>query len=69
MVSGKEKIHFWGTGRQDSWQKEVMGTVLRVMENAVPSPNCFTLPHSPSPLKHQIPPLLFALLSPPLSQA
>lgn len=33
------------------------------MENVVPSPNYFTLPHLPSPLKHQIPPSLFSLIS------
>lgn len=61
--SSKEKICFLGKSRQDDWQKELMGTVTRVMENAIPSPNYFTLPHPSSPLKHQTPPSLFALPS------
>lgn len=45
-----------------------MWTVQRMTENAVPSPNWFSLPHLPSHLKNQIPPSLFPLLSHPLSQ-
>lgn len=64
----RRKIHFWGKSSWDDWQKEFMWTVQRMTENALPSPNCFSLPHPPSRLKNQIPPSLFPLLTHPLSQ-
>lgn len=64
----RRKIHFWEKRRWGDWQKEFMWTVQRIIENAVSSPNYFSLPHPPSHLKNQIPPSLFPLLSHPLSQ-
>lgn len=64
----RRKILFWEKRRWGDWQKEFMWTVQRITENAVSSPNYFSLPHPPSCLKNQIPPSLFPLLSHPLSQ-